>query len=646
MMSPGAPNRIVAELSSLAGFSAHNMWLFMTWRAEVLDSHLLDFVTNVRTKKGLVGGMVACLTEKEGAKAAAMVTEVGGAAEENVITAIRAAAAAKEADNEGGVVAEVGVAVVSKAEKTVPVAEAGGANVMMTIHAAVAAKEAGRENGYHCRGRRDQRDDDDTCSRSQDNEVGVVAEVGVAVVSKAEKTVPVAEAGGANVMMTIHAAVAAKEAGNTNGEGGLSVVEGQKRPFFNSTCVKLSTAQMDFMTPQDQIRSLVQTIVYLIGERVTLTASSPRFIIRCILDNDRKVVMSPGAPNRIVAELSSLAGFSAHNMWLFMTWREEVLVSHLLDFVTNVRTKKGLVGGMVARLTEKEGAKAAAMVTEVGGAAEVGVAVVSEAEKTVTVAEAGEMNVMKTIHAAATTNEADNEVGVAAKVGVAVVSEAEKTVPVAEAGEANVMTIHAAAAAKELDNEVGVAAEVGVAIVSEAAKTVPVAEAGEANVIMAICAAAAAKQAGNTDGEGSLSVAEGQKHPFFMRLAKRLRHSTKKIMCNPQQHCLAREEGNGDDDEDDDEDTCPKHLRDRTTGFLRRFIETASAEKLQQLIRFWVGWEIPSPGMKVEVVRGEYLRASTCFLTLRVPGHFHTYEGFCDHMECCIATHDTGFGLI
>ncbi|KAJ8396128.1 hypothetical protein AAFF_G00022010 [Aldrovandia affinis] len=63
------------------------------------------------------------------------------------------------------------------------------------------------------------------------------------------------------------------------------------------------------------------------------------------------------------------------------------------------------------------------------------------------------------------------------------------------------------------------------------------------------------------------------------------------------------EEGNGDDDEDDDEDTCPKHLRDRTTGFLRRFIETASAKKLQQLIRFWVGWEIPSPGMKVEVVR-------------------------------------------
>ncbi|KAJ8358332.1 hypothetical protein AAFF_G00014440 [Aldrovandia affinis] len=105
------------------------------------------------------------------------------------------------------------------------------------------------------------------------------------------------------------------------------------------------------------------------------------------------------------------------------------------------------------------------------------------------------------------------------------------------------------------------------------------------------------------------------------------------------------EEGNGDDDEDD-EDTCPKHLRDRTTGFLRRFIETASAEKLQQLIRFWVGWEVPSPGMKVEVVRGEYLRASTCFLTLRVPGHFHTYEGFCDHMECCIATHDTVFGLI
>ncbi|KAJ8385076.1 hypothetical protein AAFF_G00192970 [Aldrovandia affinis] len=41
----------------------------------------------------------------------------------------------------------------------------------------------------------------------------------------------------------------------------------------------------------------------------------------------------------------------------------------------------------------------------------------------------------------------------------------------------------------------------------------------------------AAKESGNTDGEGSRSVAEGQKRPFFKRLAKHLRDSTTKIMC-------------------------------------------------------------------------------------------------------------------
>ncbi|KAJ8379176.1 hypothetical protein AAFF_G00230880 [Aldrovandia affinis] len=141
---------------------------------------------------------------------------------------------------------------------------------------------------------------------------------------------------------------------------------------------------------------------------------------------------------RLVDDLSSLAGISAHNMWLFMTWRAEVLNSHLLAFVTDVRAKKGLVGGLEKEVggLEKEGAKAAtAMVNEVGVA-----------------------------------------VGVATEVGVAI-AQAEKMVP-AEAGEPNMIP----------------------------------AEAGEPNMMMTTMydAAAAAEESGNTDGEGGLSVAEGQ----------------------------------------------------------------------------------------------------------------------------------------
>ncbi|KAJ8379148.1 hypothetical protein AAFF_G00230600 [Aldrovandia affinis] len=209
---------------------------------------------------------------------------------------------------------------------------------------------------------------------------------------------------------------------------------------------------MDLMTPQEQIRSLVEKIVRLIGERVTLTASTPRLVIKSILDNDGRVKMSPCTLNpsvveliRLIEDVSSLAGISAHNMWLFMTWRAEVLNSHLLAFVTDVRAKKGLVGGLEKEVgglekevggLEKEGAKAAAaMVNEVGGA-----------------------------------------VGVAAEVGVAI-AQAEKMAP-AKAGEPNMIP----------------------------------AEAGEPNMMMTTMydVAAAAEESGNTDGEGGLSVAEGQ----------------------------------------------------------------------------------------------------------------------------------------
>ncbi|XDV35994.1 hypothetical protein PO909_005848 [Leuciscus waleckii] len=101
-----------------------------------------------------------------------------------------------------------------------------------------------------------------------------------------------------------------------------------------------------------------------------------------------------------------------------------------------------------------------------------------------------------------------------------------------------------------------------------------------------------------------------------------------------------------EEEEDDDEDTYPLHIKCRIAEYLRRFIEIASAGTLQQLVKFWVGWELPSCGMKVEVVRSNHPRSSTCFQILRLPGHYSTFNEFSMDLEACIATCDTGFGLV
>ncbi|XP_010773940.1 uncharacterized protein isoform X6 [Notothenia coriiceps] len=100
------------------------------------------------------------------------------------------------------------------------------------------------------------------------------------------------------------------------------------------------------------------------------------------------------------------------------------------------------------------------------------------------------------------------------------------------------------------------------------------------------------------------------------------------------------------DDDEDEDDSYPRSIQDQTAGFLRKFIETASPSQLEQLTKFWVGWEIPTDTLKVRVVKGAYLKSSTCFGTLHVPGHFQNYEDFSKHVESCIATYVTGFGLV
>ncbi|XP_026100043.1 uncharacterized protein LOC113070840 [Carassius auratus] len=97
---------------------------------------------------------------------------------------------------------------------------------------------------------------------------------------------------------------------------------------------------------------------------------------------------------------------------------------------------------------------------------------------------------------------------------------------------------------------------------------------------------------------------------------------------------------------DDDDSGYSVESKCRIMGYLRQFMRTVSQEQLKQLVKFWVGWEIPMDNMKVEVVRAEYPTSSTCFRTLRLPGYYNSYSEFSIHLENCIATNDTGFGLL
>ncbi|CAL8340062.1 unnamed protein product [Boreogadus saida] len=93
--------------------------------------------------------------------------------------------------------------------------------------------------------------------------------------------------------------------------------------------------------------------------------------------------------------------------------------------------------------------------------------------------------------------------------------------------------------------------------------------------------------------------------------------------------------------EDDGQE--PKKIKE----FLMQFISTVSQDKLKQLVKFWVGWEIPMTEMKLEVVdSNHYPRASTCFRILRLPSHYQTYDDFRQSLEMCLGTIEFGFGLI
>ncbi|XP_057692292.1 uncharacterized protein LOC130915989 [Corythoichthys intestinalis] len=86
-------------------------------------------------------------------------------------------------------------------------------------------------------------------------------------------------------------------------------------------------------------------------------------------------------------------------------------------------------------------------------------------------------------------------------------------------------------------------------------------------------------------------------------------------------------------DSDDDTDDPSLDEKCRITGYLRKYIENASSQCLQELLKFWHGWEVPPNNLYVEVVRGQMPQSSTCMETLRLPSHYTKYEDFCEALN-------------
>lgn len=139
---------------------------------------------------------------------------------------------------------------------------------------------------------------------------------------------------------------------------------------------------------------------------------------------------------------------------------------------------------------------------------------------------------------------------------------------------------------------------------------------------------------------------------------------------------------NEDSNVDSDDDVPSAATVDRVTGFFRTFIEegifalrnyavlqiwkcfgkslvsrvspssiflffiTATPEVLRDLMKFWVGWEVPCSKLNLVLVESTLPTASTCFERLRLPSHYHTYTALKADMMLCLRSVDSGFGLV
>ncbi|XP_074521136.1 uncharacterized protein LOC141786554 [Halichoeres trimaculatus] len=99
------------------------------------------------------------------------------------------------------------------------------------------------------------------------------------------------------------------------------------------------------------------------------------------------------------------------------------------------------------------------------------------------------------------------------------------------------------------------------------------------------------------------------------------------------------------EDDSDDED-CSIETKCRMSGYLRQFITNATPAELTNLVKFWTGWEVVPQSLSVEIIGGRYPTSSTCFETLRIPGHYKDYPSFKNDILACICTCHTGFGLV
>ncbi|KAF6714380.1 hypothetical protein FQA47_017976 [Oryzias melastigma] len=94
----------------------------------------------------------------------------------------------------------------------------------------------------------------------------------------------------------------------------------------------------------------------------------------------------------------------------------------------------------------------------------------------------------------------------------------------------------------------------------------------------------------------------------------------------------------------------PDHLTPSTSQTLLEsdmFLVAASCEQRKALLKFWTGWEVLPGEMSVEVVNSQsFPKSSTCFEVLRIPARYQNYESFFVDMQACLASINTGFGLV
>lgn len=73
---------------------------------------------------------------------------------------------------------------------------------------------------------------------------------------------------------------------------------------------------------------------------------------------------------------------------------------------------------------------------------------------------------------------------------------------------------------------------------------------------------------------------------------------------------------------------------------------TASPAELRNLVKFWIGWEVPATEMKVEIMEATFPTALTCFEKLRLPRRYTEYDTFHQELCACISTCYSGFGYV